>query len=162
MLIIGKDGFRKLVLGYEVNANQIETKAFEAARNLPNGKIVPGDLLITTGVAQVYTTPDKSQSATTYEGKIAGIALATNVKLDPLFPQSADEPGFEAGQHGANLVKGEIAVKLYGSAPKENDQVYYNVAQAAFTTTAAGNLKCEGYKFSGITEGNLTVVNRLY
>lgn len=162
MLIVGKDGFKKLALGYEVNSNQIKTKAFEAAQSLPEGKILPGDLLITTATTQVYTTPSKTGNVSDYTGKIAGIALATNVKLDPLFPQSATEPGFEAGQHGASVVQGEIAVKLYGSAPAENAQVYYDLANAAFTTSSSNTLECPGYKFSGRTEGNLTVVNRLY
>lgn len=162
MLIIGKNGFSKLLLGREININQVKTKTFTVAANIPNSSILPGDLLITTEKAQVYTTPSKTGSVSEYEGKIAGIALATNVKVDPLFPQSSTEVGFEKGQQGACVVEGEVAVKLTGAAPVEGAKVYYSLADAAFTATAGSNLECPGFKFSGITEGNLTVVNKVY
>ena len=162
MLILGSKGYNRLLLGRETNINQVKTKTFTVDASVPEGAIYPGDLLIFGSKTQVYTKPDKTQAATTYANKIAGIALATNVKLDTKFPQSDVEVGFEPGQQGACVVQGEVVVKLHGNAPTEGADVYYDVANAAFTTSSSNTLQCVGYKFSGITEGNLTVVNRLY
>jgi lipopolysaccharide export system protein LptA len=157
--ILGINGFKRLQLGYEVYSNEVKTKNFAVAANT---EIAPGAILIRTAQTQVYTTAKTSDSAESLAGKVAGIALATNVKLDPLFPQSTDEVIFKAGDRGACVVRGEVAVKLYGTAPAEGDKVYYNVAQGAFTKDAEGNLALPNCQFSGITEGSLTVVNVLY
>lgn len=162
-LIIGVEGYKKLQLGYELNSNDAKVKNFRVAA-LPTGidGIAPGDLLVTTAKSQNYSVTDPSAAAATYTGKIAGILLATNVKVDTVFPQSSGEVLFKTGESGGCLVRGEIAVKLYGAAPAENDAVYYNLAQKAFTKTSTNNLSVPNAKFSGITEGNLTVVNLLY
>lgn len=153
------NGFGRLQLGYEVYSNEVKTKNFTVAANT---EMAPGAILIRTDATQVYTTAKTSDTATTLANKFAGILLATNVKLDPLFPQSTDEVLFKAGDRGACVVRGEVAVKLYGNAPKEGDKVYYSPAQQAFTTTAESNLELPNCRFSGITEGSLTVVNVLY
>lgn len=155
MLIIGKDGFNRLQKGYEVNANDIKVRAFTVDKTAADG-IIPGELLAYTGVAQVY----KPVSATS--DKVAGICLATNVKTDLTFPQSTTDVKFAAGEKGGCLVRGEIAVALYGTAPAEGAAVYYNVAQKAFTTEASGNVACANMEFRGRTEGNVTVVNVRY
>lgn len=162
-LIIGIEGFARLQRGHEININQIEAKAFQVGE-LPTGVtgIVGGDLLVYGTKTQVYTVVDSAKAATDYEGKIAGIALATNVKTDTLFPQSPVDVEFKTGEHGACLVKGEIAVALHGAAPSEGAAVYYSIANRAFTATQGTNIACPNMKFSGITEGNLTVVNVLY
>lgn len=158
--IIGVDGFKRLLRGHEVNINDIKTKTF----TVETGKEVQaGDILVYTGKTQVYKTIDTTESAATYAGKVAGIALATNVKLDRYFPQSTDDKiNFVGGEHGANVIQGEVAVALYGAAPSEGDKVYYNVAQKAFTKVSEGMLECPRFVFTGITEGNLTVVRVLY
>ena len=159
-LIIGTEGFKKLLRGYEININDIRTKTFTVAAG---SKVEAGDILVYTDKTQVYKTIATTESAASYANKVAGIALATNVKLDRYFPQSAnDKIEFEAGEHGANLTHGEVAVTLHGEAPSEGDAVYYNIAQKAFTKVAEGNLACTRFQFAGITEGNLTVVRVLY
>lgn len=159
--IIGLDGFSRLMLGREININQIKTKTFTVAQSA-TVDVLPGDLLIRTNDTQMYITPDGTKTSTTassaYSGKEAGIALATNVKTDVLFPQSPTEVGFKKGEQGAVVVYGEVAVKLYGTAPKEGDDVYYNGQNRAFCGQASGDFKISDWKFSGITEGNLTVV----
>ena len=159
-LIIGTDGFRKLLKGYEVNINDIKTKTFTVASG---ATVEAGDILVYTSQPQVYKTIGTAESAATYDGKVAGIALATNVKLDKVFPQSAsDKIEFEAGEKGANVIQGEVAVALYGTAPAEGAAVYYDVAHKAFTTSSSSTLACPRFQFTGITEGNLTVVRVLY
>lgn len=150
-LILGASGYDKLALGYERNASQIRTTKFSVAATEKDG-IVPGDLLATTDKLRDY------KRASSASDTIAGIALATNVKVDTVFPQSKDETKFEVGDIGAALVYGEIAVKLHGNAPKEGGKVYYDPNNKAFTTVEAGNLAFPGARFTGETEGDVTVV----
>lgn len=150
-LVLGASGFDKLMLGYERNVSQIKTRAFTVAETETDG-ILPGTLLVVTGQTQVY----KAASAT--NDVIAGVALATNVKTDRYFPQSEDGVVFNAGDKGACLIQGDIAVKLHGTAPKEGEKVYYDLTNKAFTTAADGNLAFPGARFTGETEGDVTVI----
>lgn len=156
--ILGMNGFGRLQLGYEVYSNEVKTKNFTVAADT---EMAPGAILIRTAQTQVYTTAKTTDSAESLKGKVAGILLATNVKLDPLFPQSTSEVLFKTGDRGACVVRGEVAVKLYGTAPAEGAKVYYSPAQQAFTTETSG-VELPNCVFSGITEGSLTVVNVLY
>lgn len=158
-MILGINGFKKLQLGYEINSNDVKTKNFVVA---PDTEMAPGAILIRTDKTQVYTTAKTTDEATTLKGKVAGILLATNVKVDPMFPQSTNEVLFKAGDRGACVVRGEVAVKLHGAAPAEGDKVYYSPAQQAFTKDSSSTLELPNCVFSGITEGSLTVVNVLY
>lgn len=161
--IYGVSGYPRLRKGYELNINQIQTKAFQVSSAAPSTGIFPGELLIRTGVTQVYTNSDVLDNAGVV-GNYAGIALATNIKLDKSFPMSANGTSFLAGESGACLVRGEVAVDLTGTAPAEGDAVYYDISERAFTNSSASgaNVALANMKFSGITEGNLTVVNILY
>lgn len=150
-LILGASGFNKLQLGYERNASQIKTRAFTVAATETDG-ILPGDLLAVTGVTQVY------KKLAAQNDIIAGIALATNVKVDPMFPQSEGDVAFKPGEKGAALIYGDIAVKLHGTAPTEGDKVYYNLTQKAFTKDDAGNVAFPGARFTGETEGDVTTI----
>ena len=162
-LIIGIEGFKRVLLGHAVNINQVETKAFTVdALPADITGIRGGDLLVTGSATQKYAIPDPAGSADTYVNKIVGIALTTNVKTDIMFPQSKNEVEFAVGEQGACVVRGEVAVPLNGAAPAENAPVYYDIANRAFTATKGTNLACPNMKFSGITEGNVTVVNVLY
>lgn len=158
--ILGANGFGRLQLGYEVYSNDVKTKNFTVAADT---EMAPGALLIRTDATQVYTTVKTTDTSSTISAeKIAGILLATNVKLDPLFPQSTSEVIFKTGDRGACVVRGEVAVKLDGAAPTEGAKVYYNATNQAFTSTADSNIEVPNCRFSGITEGSLTVVNVLY
>ena len=159
MSILGINGFKKLQLGYEVNSNDVKTKNFTVAAG---SKIAPGAILIRTDKTQVYKTALTTDTAESLKDKFAGILLATNVKLDPLFPQSTDEVIFVGGDRGACVVRGEVAVRLDGAAPAEGAAVYYDPAKQAFTTNATGTVALANCTFSGITEGSLTVVNVRY
>ena len=158
MSILGINGFKKLQLGYEVNSNDIKTKNFVVAQG---AEIAPGDILIRTDKTQVYKTALTSDEVQNLTGKVAGILLATNVKLDPMFPQSTDEVIFKGGDRGACVVRGEVAVKLTGSAPAEGAAVYYDPSVKAFTTDTT-KVPLPNCTFIGITEGTLTVVNVRY
>lgn len=148
-LILGAKGFNKLQLGYEINASQIKTRAFTVAATEVNG-ILPGDLLAVTGATQVY------KKLATSGDKIAGIALATNVKVDPYFPQSEDGVRFLPGDKGGACIYGDVAVKLHGTAPSEGDAVYYSTTNNAFTKDSTGTIAFPGARFTGVTEGDVT------
>ena len=161
--ILGSSGFGRLAVGYPVNINDIDTKPFTVAADAPATGIAPGALLVKTSAPNVYTTVDPAGSAASYSAdKMAGIALATNVKLDTVFPQSSGEVTWKRGQAGGVAVRGEIAVKLTGSAPAPGDAVYYDLAQQAFTKSSSSTIALTNMLFTGNTEGNVTVVNIRY
>lgn len=163
--ILGSSGFGRLAVGYPVNINDIDVKPFTVAATAPVDGIAPGSLLVLTSTPNVLTTVDPVESAATYANKIAGIALATNVKLDTVFPQSTGEVTWKRGQAGGVAVRGEIAVTLTGTAPAPGAPVYYDIANQAFTAAAGtgnANIALTNMTFTGNTEGNITVVNIRY
>lgn len=156
--IYGAKGFAQLKLGYEVNVNDTIRKTCTVHQDEVDG-IKPGQLLVTTDVAQVYKTVDSLDSPDNFNNKIAGICLATNVKLDPFFPQSEGGTPFMPGEQCACVVQGEVAVKLIGSAPLEGQPAYYDITNQAFTSESTGNvIALDNMRFTGVTDGNLTVV----
>ena len=87
--IFGKDGYQRLLLGREININDIKTRTCTIAKTDTSSNAVAGvrggELLVYTDRTQVYAPASKA------DDKVAGICLGTNVKLDPYFPESADE-----------------------------------------------------------------------
>lgn len=153
-LIYGKDGFKKLQVGYETQVNDSLRRSFTIANSETSG-ILPGDLLLTSSATQVYTHAAGALQGTQ---KVAGIALATNVLLDPAFPQSSTEVPFKAGTRGVALIRGSIAVPLTGTAPVEGAAVYYDTTARAFTGTAGSNIALSGARFTGKVEGNVAEI----
>lgn len=156
-LIYGKDGYNKLQSGYETNVNDTLRRSYAVAQSETDG-ILPGDLLITTSATQTYARCKAALSGTQ---KVAGIALATNVLLDPQFPQSKTDVPFKPGVRGAAVIRGSIAVPLTGNAPAEGAAVYYDFTARAYTTEAGAssvNIALPGFRFTGRTEGNVTEV----
>lgn len=160
--ILGSSGFGRLAIGYPVNINDVDVKPFTVAATAPADGIEPGALLVLTSAPNVLTVTDPVGSVGDYTNKIAGIALATNVKLDTVFPQSTGEVTWKRGQAGGVVVRGEVAVKLTGAAPAPGAPVYFDLANQAFTATSTSNLALANMTFTGNTEGNITVVNIRY
>ena len=155
-LIIGAQGYKKLQSGYETNVNDTLRTSYTVANSETDG-ILPGDLLLTSSAPKVYT---RAKAALEGTHKIAGIALATNVLLDPMFPQSANDNGpvFKKGTRGVAVLRGTVAVPLHGNAPVEGAAVYYVFTYRAFTTESSGTIAFAGARFTGRTEGNITEV----
>ena len=153
-LIYGKDGYKKLQCGYETQVNDTLRRAYAVANSETAG-ILPGDLLVTTSAPQVYARAKAALSGTQ---KVAGIALATNVLLDPMFPQSDTEVPFKPGVRGAAVIRGSVAVPLHGAAPTEGAAVYYDFTNRAFTATQGTNISLPGMRFTGRVEGNVAEV----
>lgn len=156
-LIFGAGGYKKLQVGYETNVSDTLRRGFGVANSETDG-ILPGDLLITTSATQVYA---RAKAALTGTQKIAGVALATNVKLDPTFPMSKDGVKFLPGERGAAVIRGSIAVPLTGNAPTEGAAVYYDFTNRAFTGAAGTgnvNIPLPGARFTGRVEGNVAEI----
>ncbi len=158
--IFGKDGYQRLLLGREININDIRTRTCTIAKTDTSSNavagVVGGELLVYTDRTQVYAPASKA------DDKVAGICLGTNVKLDPYFPESADEVKFIGGDACACVIQGDVAVRLDGTAPKEGAAVYYDFSKKAFTTVNTGTIACANMEFRGISEGSVTVVRVRY
>ena len=158
--IFGKDGYQRLLLGREININDIKTRTCTIAKTDTSSNAVAGvmggELLVYTDRTQVYAPASKA------DDKVAGICLGTNVKLDPYFPESADEVKFIGGDACACVIQGDVAVKLDGTQPKEGAAVYYDFSKKAFTTSNSGTIACANMEFRGISEGSVTVVRVRY
>lgn len=161
--ILGTQGFGRLAVGYPVNINDVDVKPATVAATAPEAGIAPGTLLVLTDKPNVVTAVDPLTTAENLKNKIAGIAMATNVKLDTVFPQSNSDVKWLRGQALGCAVNGEIAVKLTGSAPAPGAPVYYDIANNAFTASAGtSNLALANMVFTGNTQGDITVVDILY
>ena len=158
--IFGKDGYQRLLLGREININDIKTRTCTIAKTDTSSNAVTGvmggELLVYTDRTQVYAPASKA------DDKVAGICLGTNVKLDPYFPESADEVKFLGGDACACVIQGDVAVRLDGTQPKEGAAVYYDFSKKAFTTSNSGTIACANMEFRGISEGSVTVVRVRY
>ena len=158
--IFGKDGYQRLLLGREININDIKTRTCTIAKTDTSSNAVTGvmggELLVYTDRTQVYAPASKT------DDKVAGICLGTNVKLDPYFPESTDEVKFIGGDACACVIQGDVAVRLDGTQPKEGAAVYYDFSKKAFTTSNSGTIACANMEFRGISEGNVTVVRVRY
>lgn len=152
--IYGKDGYKKLQCGYETQVNDSLRRSYAVAASETDG-ILPGDLLLTSSAPQVYT---RAKAALSGSEKVAGIALATNVMLDPMFPQSKTDVPFMPGVRGVAVIRGSVAVPLRGSAPTEGAAVYYDFTNRAFTATAGSNIPLPGARFTGRVEGNVAEI----
>lgn len=158
--IFGKDGYQRLLLGREININDIKTRTCTIAKTDTSSNAVTGvmggELLVYTDRTQVYAPASKA------DDKVAGICLGTNVKLDPYFPESTDEVKFIGGDACACVIQGDVAVRLDGTQPKEGAAVYYDFSKKAFTTSNSGTIACANMEFRGISEGSVTVVRVRY
>lgn len=158
--IFGKDGYQRLLLGREININDIRTRTCTIAKTDTSSNAVAGvmggELLVYTDRTQVYAPASKA------DDKVAGICLGTNVKLDPYFPESTDEVKFIGGDACACVIQGDVAVRLDGTEPKEGAAVYYDFSKKAFTTANTGTIACANMEFRGISEGSVTVVRVRY
>lgn len=159
--IFGIGGYTRLAAGYPVNINDMNIRTATVNAEQEDG-ILPGQLVIATDVYNSVITTDPVGEVDDYTGKILGIAVATNVKLDPCFPQSKGGVAWLPGEALGYAVTGEISVKFTGSAPTQQQPAYYDIANGVFTTEASGTLALPNMVFSGVTQGNLTVVKILY
>lgn len=158
--IYGINGYGRLAVGYPVNINDVDVKAFTVDSTAVETGIEPGSLLIYTDTFGTVKAPDPVGTAIT-AGKVAGIALATNVKLDTVFPMGASV-NWKRGEALGCAVRGEVAVKIASVTIKPGDAVYYDQANSVFTNASASNVALPQMRFTGNVEGTMAVVDIRY
>jgi hypothetical protein len=176
-----KNKYVELLLGYPTHINENDVRPFTAyAGDDPKKDIPFGDVLITSGVVQVYKSAENEAVDTIVDAtQVVGIALSSNVKLNTVFPvagTTTNAVDYKAGDQGNNLTKGEIAVVYVGTAPAENGKVYIvtnpgtdgtavlGKLTADATLTDATLLELPNFRWTGIYDSTeeLAVVHKLY
>lgn len=159
--IYGINGYGRLAVGYPVNINDVDVKAFTVDASALEDGIAPGTLLLFTDKFGTVVSPDPAGSAFTAQ-KVAGIALATNVKLDTVFPMGASV-NWKRGEALGCAVRGEVAVKVTASITvKPGDAVYYDQANGVFTNSSTSTIALPQMRFTGNQEGAMAVVDIRY
>ena len=146
-LIYGKSGIPKLMVGYPTVSDK-----YDVGPAVLEGStaILPGDVVMYGSASGAYL-PASSLSAMT---EVAGIALATNVKVPMQYPAAQGPVAFQPGEAFGLLVRGFVAVALDADAvlddAKEGAPVYITSA-GKITTVSTSNIATP-WKFMGITE----------
>lgn len=172
--LIIKDKYATLKLGYPVYINVDSIRAFTAK---VGADITFGSLLVRTTATKVYESVQNKVAAVTDANEIVGIAMATNVKLNPVYPGGNATVSTKGGEQGDNAQNGEIAVQFVGAAPLENAPVYLITAVGTEPTAVKGlvtavaapvsnetKLLLPQFRFTGLTDtaNSLTVLKKLY
>lgn len=146
-LILGKDGVQKLMVGYPTVSDKYDVGP---AVLEGSAAVLPGDVVMFGSASGSYK-PAASLTAMT---QVAGIVLATNVKVPSEYPAPAGPVAVNPGEAFGLLVRGFVAVKLDASAnladAKEGAIVYITSA-GKLTTVSTSNIATP-WKFMGITE----------
>ncbi len=147
-LIYGKSGIPKLMVGYPTVSDK-----FDVGPAVLEGStaIYPGDVVMFGSASGAYL-PASSLAA--FAGKVAGIALATNVKVPTQYPAPKGPVAYQPGEAFNLMVRGFVAVALDADAvladAKEGAPVY--LTSAGKITTVSTNNIATPWKFMGITE----------
>lgn len=178
MFITSNKGPMKLKLGHPVMSDKYNAVPFVLAANTPK-EILVGAALMTTDTQGTYAAVNTSGVVVTADNvnKVVGFILGNNVKVPTVFP-AAGPDYMAAGEAGACLVDGAIAVKFAGdTAPAEEDKVYivtastnaaYAVGDITDGKTAENVTKVQlpGWRFMGITDTDegytVTAIHRGY
>lgn len=146
-LIYGKTGIPKLMVGYPTVSDKYDVGPAVLEGSTP---ILPGDV-VKHGSASGAYVPAASLASF---ADVAGIALATNVKVPNQYPAPEGPVAIQGGEAFGLLVRGFVAVKLDASAvladAKEGATVYVTSA-GKITTVSTSNIETP-WKFMGITE----------
>jgi len=146
-LIYGKSGIPKLMVGYPTVSDK-----YDVGPAVLEGStaILPGDVVMFGSASGAYLPA----SSLTDASEIAGIAIATNVKVPSAYPAPQGPVAFQPGEAFGLLVRGFIAVALDADAvladAKEGAPVYVTAA-GKITTVSTSNIATP-WKFMGITE----------
>ena len=146
-LIYGKSGIPKLMVGYPTVSDK-----YDVGPAVLEGStaVYPGDVVMVGSASGSYL-PASSLSDMS---EVAGIVLATNVKVPTEYPAPQGPVAFQPGEAFGLLVRGFVAVKLDAGADLsdavEGAPVYLTAA-GKITTVSTSNILTP-WKFMGITE----------
>lgn len=152
MGLIIKDKIQGLMKGYPTVSDKYNVKGgiLAGSTNVNFGELVK--YTSTTGYYQAITT---SVNLT----DIAGICLATNVKLNDVFPAASTGPVVKPGEGMNLLLSGYVAVEMDTTAVShaadivEGANVYVLLASGKFATeNTSSATKLPNYVFTGIKE----------
>ena len=147
-LIYGKTGIPKLMVGYPTVSDKYDVGPAVLEGSTP---IYPGDVVKHGSASGAYVPASSLASF----ADVAGIALATNVKVPTTYPAPQGPVAIQGGEAFGLLVRGFVAVKLDASAvlanAKEGATVYVTTAGKLTTVSGGGNIETP-WKFMGITE----------
>lgn len=146
-LILGKDGVQKLMVGYPTVSDKYDIGPGSVEGSDP---IAPGDIVMHGSAHGLY----KPAATISDFAQIAGIALATNVKVPTEYPAPAGPVPFQPGEAFGLLVRGFVAIALDADAviadAVEGAPVYLTAAGKA-TTVSTDNIATP-WKFMGVNE----------
>ena len=147
MGLILNNKIKKLQKGYPTRTakEQVEGGVLGGTENLLPGNVVcfgaqPGEF-----------------TATFTEGKIAGIALATNVKLVTTYPGESKDAPFCPGEAINLMISGYIAVELAEGVETVNEGDGAITADGKTFSVAGADDEAFAY-FTGVVEGNLAEI----
>lgn len=146
-LIVGKNGIQKLLVGYPTVSDKYDVgpAVLEGTTS-----VLPGDV-VKYGSASGSYLPGTSLTAMT---EVAGIVLATNVKVPGEYPAPLGPVAVKPGEAFGLLVRGFVAVACDTTAVKtdvkEGAKVYLTSA-GKVTTVSASNIETP-WRFMGIVE----------
>lgn len=146
-LIYGKSGIPKLMVGYPTVSDK-----YDVGPAVLEGStaVYPGDVVMFGSASGSY----KPASSLTEMAEVAGIVLATNVKVPGVYPAPLGPVAFQPGEAFGLLVRGFVAVALDANAvladAKEGAPVYLTAA-GKITTVSTSNIATP-WKFMGINE----------
>ena len=146
-LIYGKSGIPKLMVGYPTVSDK-----YDVGPAVLEGStaIYPGEVVMFGSASGAYLPASSLSDAS----EVAGIALATNVKVPTSYPAPQGPVAFQPGEAFGLLVRGFVAVELDSGADlsdaTEGAPVYVTSA-GKITTDSSGNIAMP-WKFMGITE----------
>ena len=145
-LIKGKLGLQKMFVGYPTVSDKYDV----VPATLSGADVVNGDVVMYTTDHSVYA----KAASITAAAQLAGVVLATNVKVPSTYPAGSANVPTKAGEQFNLMVRGYIAVELDSAADLANAKegaVVYCTAAGKLTTVANSNV-ATNWKFTGVTE----------
>lgn len=156
-LIKGKNGIQKLLVGYPTVTDKYDVIAatLEGSTDCYNG-----DVMMRGSAHSLYKKAvGTSGSYITSANQIAGVLLATNVKVPSVYPADSASVATKAGEQFNLIIRGFVAVKL-----EDTNAVLANAVEGASvyitqegklttvpTSTTSTNVLLP-WKFTGVTE----------
>lgn len=145
-LILGKNGIQKLMAGYPTVSDKYDV----APATLESGTAHNGDVMMHGTSHSLY----KVAASVSAASQIAGVLLATNVKVPDTYPAATGSVATKAGEQFNLIVRGFVAVELDSAADLaaavEGAPVY--VTAAGKLTTVSSSTTALGWEFTGVTE----------
>ena len=145
-LILGKDGFKKLMAGYPTVSDKYDV----APATLESGTAYNGSVMKHGSAHSLYVVASSVAAAS----DIAGVLLATNIKVPSVWPAGSGSVATNAGEQFNLIVRGFVAVELDADAvladAVEGAPVYITSA-GKLTPDSSGNIALS-WKFTGVTE----------